>query len=278
MSATTTAELKATLTSIRESDVPEPRPVFVAALEQRLRVLDRLPEAALATPAPRMAPTTHSPRRLALATAALVVIGVLAALVVGGDGLRLRTLPGPTGVASDAGESAEAGGATEDRGSASRRSKGNDAGSTPASPTGSAFREPTKDRGDAIASATPSTVGTAGFAPDRFALRGSGTPARTFLDWDRYDGSDFAAYLVLRSLVPDQPQYPTGSDQRTLMMLRIESRDTVTYDDTCKVGETCRYRIVVVDRAGRELATSGVYETQSADVLVSRGLPRLATS
>lgn len=114
----------------------------------------------------------------------------------------------------------------------------------------------TQPGGAPAASAKAAPAGTDD-RPATMELTASGTPARVFLSWQRYDGDDFAAYLVLRANGPDVPDHPDASG-RTLMLLRIENADMTTHQDTPKVGTEPRYRVVVVRKNGTVAAKSPV--------------------
>jgi hypothetical protein len=281
-------ELRADLTVMARSPVPPPRPSFVAALEARLTSIE--PGTVVSDCEPDLVALHKAPRGrggLTVAVALAVVLSTVGVATVssssgdghGGDTATVaaagpggRRLPAATDRDASASSASAAsmsvrpdGDTAVDRvhphGAAARTVPGTAAG--PARP----LRDPTDGAADdatpgVLADPRPSTS---------LALRGSGTPAYTFLDWDRYEGADFAAYLVLRAAAPDDPTWPDESGH-TLMMQRIDDRDTTAYDAQGKVATTPRYRIVVVDAAGDVVASTGVYQ---ADVTAaSIGAPR----
>ena len=277
------------LRDIATQPTPAPRPDFLAELEARLHE----PEGAVATvdtDPPRVA-RKRIVHTTAVGAVALVAAAVVVALGLTGVGpaQRIRTTPagegrgsaGSEGPGTRATTSHSGTGAASDNPSAATTADRHASGSTApksgsVAATGSGSSSTLLPSASGIAGDTAATTKTsAGSAT--FTVRGSGTAARIFLDWDAYKGDDFAAYLVLRSIAPDDPTYP-ADNQRTLIMLRIEDRATTTYQDTPKVGSTCRYRIVVVDRDANVVAASNVIDptTNPGPPNTTAALPRLA--
>ena len=74
------------------------------------------------------------------------------------------------------------------------------------------------------------------------------------LRWSAYSGPGFAAYLVLRSDAPGEPQYPL--DERTTVVARITNPAQLQYFDAVRDPATRSYRVVAVDESRRLLARS----------------------
>jgi hypothetical protein len=285
------------LSELRElgaQETPAPRPDFLAELEVRLHEPDG-PVATVDTEPLRIGAGHRVARSATVGAVALVAAAVVIALGLSGVGpaQRIRTTPsgegrgsagdeGPGGTGRATGSHAGDGTAADSTvapangdphasGSTAPKpgSLATASGTGPSSTLGSYAAA----EGDTAATTKTSTV------PRAFAVRGSGTAARIFLDWDAYKGDDFVAYLVLRSIAPDDPTYP-ADNQRTLIMLRIEDRGTTTYQDTPKVGSTCRYRIVVVDKDGNTVAASNVVDPTAnpGPPNTTAALPRFAVA
>lgn len=274
-------ELQADLVLLGRTPAPAPRPAFVAELEARLAEIVTSdapdgPEGLSERTGIDILPATRGRGPgLAVAVALAVVVSTAGlAVVSSGDGRDARTATVETAfeATADGGTqpgTVEAADHVAPPGSraASGRARGGPSATAP---------------GDGVAStASPSAVTNTPIdllakpsahdaQPAQLGLRGSGTPAYSFLEWDRYGGGDFAAYLVLRAAAPDDPTWPDQS-KRTIMLMRIEDRDTTRYEAQGKVGTTPRFRIVALDRDGNVVATSGVFQ---ADVGAGLGAPR----
>ena len=283
------------LAGIAAMPAPEPRAGFVRDLEIRLGALiessargDLVPEIELAPPASAIGPSARV-RTLATVAACVLAlaIGVSTASIgtetsrevatSGGSGGALGRDRGRDGggSASDidvtAGLEDVSGAATSLRadGSPARRSSSRSASSSSGfdarddistdSSASSTTTESSTSSAEAAGAPLASTkpAGGSDDQPAAMGLTASGTPARVFLSWDRYEGDDFAAYLVLRANGPDVPDHPDASG-RTLMLLRIENADMTTHQDTPKVGTEPRYRVVVVRKHGTVAAKSPV--------------------
>ena len=252
-------------------EAPAPRAHFVADLESRLANLidssvrgDVLPELELAPPVPvtrRMPPMTA-------AMVAVCMIVLVAFSATSGISSSRAIRAGGGSDRHDRGDDSSGRGAPVLAGESGLHAvvveRRADADATPApigreprasgtipSPSSTLPATPGVDPSSAAAPASPETDRTV--AP--LALSAVGTAARVRLDWERYAGDDFAAYLVLRANAPDEPDHPDSSG-RTLMLLRIENREMVSHQDTPKVGAYPRYRVVVVDRNGVVIARS----------------------
>ena len=274
------------LDALAESITPPPRAFFVDELEVRLAAMmrgavdgDMFPDIIVTR-----VEKVHRPRQGMAASIALVIV----LMTAGVGALQQRRAPvgvdtrdraiAPASSTSDAGDIVSADGGATSRGSIDRARPLQDDWRTTA-PAATDGAEPGRPitvwpsvdeeaLAEAMAERRETTMG----------LRGSGTPAAVFLEWDRYDGADFAAYLVLRAAAPDVPDWPDPSG-RTLMLLRIESPDHVSHRDTAKVGTTPRYRVVAVNAAGEVVSRSDVFES---DVSAATGrisqLPQPPTS
>ncbi|HEY3238475.1 MAG TPA: hypothetical protein VGL92_02835, partial [Acidimicrobiia bacterium] len=82
------------------------------------------------------------------------------------------------------------------------------------------------------------------------------------LRWSAYTGPGFAAYLVLRSDAPAEPQYPL--DEHTTVVARITDPATVQYFDAVREPAGRSYRVVAVDEGRRLLAQSPAVRPQPA--------------
>jgi hypothetical protein len=263
------SRMAAELTRFAEIDAPEPRPAFVAGLERHLAALmtddnaihvDVLP-AFDGGPRNDVSRTRRTGRFAAAVAIALVVV----AIGVTRGATRERSVR----TANPASHTAESGAASGAAGDAAVETPSRGAPSANVDPLTGDVRGATSSAAT-TGPASGADTGTSSPAIGRgaavseggtpFALRGTGTPARTLLDWDRYAGNDFGAYLVLRSAAPDDPEWPDASG-RTLMLLRIENRDMTSHQDTGKVGTTPRYRIIVVDKEGKQVGRSGVFQS-----------------
>lgn len=87
------------------------------------------------------------------------------------------------------------------------------------------------------------------------------------LRWSAYTGSGFAAYLVLRSDAPGEPQYPL--DKSTTVVARITDPATVQYFDAVREPAGRSYRVVAVDESRRLLARSPAVRPQPAPASTS---------
>ena len=82
------------------------------------------------------------------------------------------------------------------------------------------------------------------------------------LAWSAYSGDDFAAYLVLRSDSPAEPQYPV--DEHTTVVARITDRFTLSTLDTIAEPGARLYRVVAVNMDRRLVARSLAARPQPA--------------
>jgi hypothetical protein len=82
------------------------------------------------------------------------------------------------------------------------------------------------------------------------------------LRWSAYTGPGFAAYLVLRSDAPAEPQYPL--DEHTTVVARITDPAAVQYFDAVRDPAGRSYRVVAVDGSRRLLARSAAVRPQPA--------------
>ncbi len=82
------------------------------------------------------------------------------------------------------------------------------------------------------------------------------------LRWSAYTGPGFAAYLVLRSDAPAEPQYPL--DEHTTVVARITDPAAVQYFDAVRDPAGRSYRVVAVDESRRLLARSAAVRPQPA--------------
>ena len=263
---------RAAVRDLGQVDAPAPRAAFVADLESRLTDLmvssargDLLPEIELAPYARRpRSPVTVT------ATAAVMCMTILAFVVVGAirsprADSEIHTTPAAVdGQIEDGALTPASNGSSDGGGGAGGLHERDDRGSVPAAGGTGAVAVAEARRVPPAASATPAPHEHDETVVQRsLALRVSGTPARVFLNWERYDLPDFAAYLVLRANDPDIPAHPDESG-RTVILRRIEARDSNSYADTPKVATSPRYRVVVLDAAGRVLASSAAVEPTSA--------------
>lgn len=113
---------------------------------------------------------------------------------------------------------------------------------------GPASREPLGPSSDEVA------VGPTG--PARLDLRVAGSPALVSLEWSRYDGEDFAAYVVLRADGGEPAD--VGALDATLLLLRVENREMTNHLDLPRLGSPPRYQLVAVRRDGSIAAESAV--------------------
>jgi hypothetical protein len=271
------------LAGIAAIPAPEPRPSFVRDLEARLGALieasaagDVIPEIELSPPS---GPARRSSRALTAASAAVCVLALAIGVSTAGIGVdpsrEVATGVGsrqPTttdGAARRAGAPIDvtagledASGAASSPRSVAPRARPSSRSSTSAAPGGAAVATDSSTSVTSASStqpvaapAAPARPPTAAEQPADMELTASGTPARVFLSWDRYEGADFAAYLVLRANGPDSPDHPDASG-RTLMLLRIENAEMTSHQDTPKVGTEPRYRVVVVRKDGTVAAKS----------------------
>ena len=244
-----TRSLRHHLALIGREDPPEPRDAFVTALELRLTELmsssataDVMPEIEMAPP-----PPVPRPARFRVATA-----GVACALIAAALGFASSIdegVPSTIALPASAPGAADLGVAAGERASSDTAPASAPAGSAPGRPT----------RGTVGLGATTTAVpadGAAASQPAPLDGLAEGTPARVFLSWQRYEGDDFAAYLVVRSTV-DEVDHPDATG-RSHLLLRIENRDMVTHQDTPQLGTTPRYRVVAVDRDGNVIARTAV--------------------
>jgi hypothetical protein len=251
-------------------EAPAPRARFVADLEARLANLIESSVDGNLLPEVELAPSPATSRRTSPVAVAVIAccLAVLVAFTTtsGVGGSRAIRVAGGSDRHDDGGESAgdkpAAAGVAASGLPAAIVEQHPAVGATPA-PVG---REqlgaeepasPTTERPNAADTErehapAPSPSAARDTAP--MALRAAGTAARVRLDWERYAGEDFAAYLVLRASAPDDPDHPEAYG--TLMLLRIENREMVTHQDTPKVGTDPRYRVVVVNRSGAVIARS----------------------
>ena len=270
MSNVRVRELRADLTVMGRSPVPPPRPSFMDGLEERLTAIE---SSAVATDREPEIVESRGRAGLTVVVALAVVLSTVGlAAVSQGDGRGGRTATVATASPSIGGRHSPAAAERDltatsvDTGAPAHRGRGGAAWPASSRPTGSSAAGSLSTAlaedaalGDDM---TPPVFADPGAARS-IALRGSGTPAYTFLDWDRYDGDDFAAYLVLRAAAPDDPSWPDASG-RTIMLQRIEDRDTVHHNAEGKVGTTPRFRIVAVNHAGDVVASTGVYQADVA--------------
>lgn len=282
MAAITRAAVLGDLQRMAETDVPAPRPDFVAQLEARL--FDQGPLA--------FDPTDDEldlrPHRLAglprsRALVAVVLVAILLGIGVGarvGPSSLVKTIE-PANQRSGGGDGGRGGSSSQDKPAAAapgeHRAVARLQGpsdlpqqAVPYYPDGSGGKGSAE--AGSHSTSTPAASAPAAKPAGRFTLTASGTPAQVTLSWEKYSGSDFAAYLVLRANAPDNAAYPyegTG----TLMMRRLENRDDMTYSETPKVGTTPHYMIVVVDAAGRELARSNQVEPYALPTDAGVNLP-----
>lgn len=92
------------------------------------------------------------------------------------------------------------------------------------------------------------------------------------LRWSAYTGPGFAAYLVLRSDAPAEPQYPL--DERTTVVARITDPAAVQYFDAVRDPAGRSYRVVAVDESRRLLARSAAVRPQPAATNASTTSPQ----
>jgi len=83
------------------------------------------------------------------------------------------------------------------------------------------------------------------------------------LRWSAYPEPGFAAYLVLRSDTPAEPQYPL--DERTTVVARITDPAQLQYFDAVREPATRSYRVVAVDEGRHLLGRSPVVTPRPAD-------------
>lgn len=275
---TTRTELVRRLEAIGEVRAPEPTPRFVDELEQRL-LHDLDDVEALPAAAPRVdrdpARAWAGPRRTlttmsGVAAALVLVVGIVLATVqdattrVATPWSPTPTEPVPAADAPDAsGDTAEVEAGDRDdtyvRGGDARDESHGSAGASSGDTAGGAETAPD---GRATAGPAPPPGGWRYNEPSeaRFLLEAKPTAAAAELTWERYDGDDFFAYVVLRAR-DDDPEYPRdrGNGAKTQFVYRSESRQDTTWSDTDPrvAGET-RYLVVVFDETGRELARSNV--------------------
>lgn len=252
------AELVGVLEAWGATEVPPPRADFLDELEARLGLVEPEP---MVAPAP-VVPLQSRRRGLVLAAVAAAVALVVGLATVRSDQDDQQT--DRLQVADDgaATTSSTAAPETSDT-TAAPTTRGTTPRPVPVAPDAPDDVPPAPDAPDSPPTTAAEVVPTEEPPPSvrEFELRGWGTPARVFLEWDRYVGEDFAAYQVLRAISPDEPQH---GHERTMMELRIEDRNTTSYDTTPKVGTAPnRYRIAVVDADGRLIAISNVVEAQS---------------
>ncbi len=118
---------------------------------------------------------------------------------------------------------------------------------------------------------TPSDTGPTNTSPSTTAIRPANTPAALKLDarfkeqhvklqWSRYDGKDFAAYLVLRSDGPVEPGYPV--DEGTTVVARITDPAAACFVETIADPAARVYRVVAVDSERRLIASSPAAKPQ----------------
>ena len=278
---------RAVLDDIASGPAPEPRGAFVRDLEARLGSLiqssvegDLMPEIELSAPSTTDVYRGRLVGAASLAMCALALaVGISTATMGSAPSRAVSTASGPMGDTTrrvDETTPAEEVDVTAGLEEVSEAASSVTSSSAPFS-TRRGFRSTTSSPSrsgdvstDASASSappatdTPVPVGptadradTASRQPATIELEASGTAARVFLSWSRYDGDDFAAYLVLRANDPDNPSHPDASG-RTLMLLRIENADMTSHQDTPKVGTSPRYRVVVVRKDGTVVAQSPV--------------------
>ncbi|HVM10554.1 MAG TPA: hypothetical protein VM345_18995 [Acidimicrobiales bacterium] len=284
-------EVRRDLDAIASSVPPEPRAAFVSSLEERLAGLIGAAGSGDVVPEIELAPA-HAPRRAVLERAPLVlsitaIVLVVAASIVWPSKIErdidaIRTAasshnPSTTISTADLDGPPPADGGSDGATDSARPGRGvvpsgGDRSTavitSPAAPTAVVPQPGDASAPAGVAAQRPSDTSSA--PPSSLTLEGSGTPARMFLSWSRYQGDDFAAYLVLRANAPDEPDHPDTSG-RTLMLLRIENRDMTSHADTPKVGTTPRYRVVVVRSDGSVAARSNVVEGSA----VATGMARL---
>lgn len=96
---------------------------------------------------------------------------------------------------------------------------------------------------------------------ERFLLEAEAAPTGSSLRWERYEGAEFFAYIVLRATDGADPEYPRrdSSAHQTEFVHRSKTRGDTTWSDTSPMvtGEA-RYLVVVFDQQGAELARSNV--------------------
>lgn len=270
------------LAGIAAMPAPEPRPSFVRDLEARLGALieasaagDVIPEIELSPPPAR---ATRSSRALTTASAAVCVLALAIGVSIAGigvdpsrevaTGVGSRRPVATDGAARRSGAPIDVTAGLEDASGAASSSRSVAPAARPSSrSSASAATGVATDSSTSVTSTSSAQPVAAPGAPARapateeqpasMELSASGTPARVFLSWDRYEGTDFAAYLVLRANGPDSPDHPDASG-RTLMLLRIENAEMTSHHDTPKVGTEPRYRVVVVRKDGTVAAKSPV--------------------
>lgn len=259
------------LETIRHEPVPEPNPQFFDELERRL--LDAVadgPQLAVVEPAGES--RSRWPRRsmtlvTAVAAAVVVLLGIVFATVQDAT-THVATPAGPDQPAQPSDSHAaerETTPAKDDRGDPTDRPPYGDEASRLSDDAGSESHGSTEDDATtdrhATAEAPPGGARYGQPSETTFALEAEPTTTGADLVWERYDGDDFFAYVVLRATGGEDPTYPRPDDTNstTEFVHRSESRDGTTWSDTnvAVFGEV-RYLVVVFDRNGQELARSNV--------------------
>lgn len=98
--------------------------------------------------------------------------------------------------------------------------------------------------------------------PEALVLRARWQKGVVTAAWSRYEGERFAAYLVLRAAAPDEPEY--GRDGATTVVAVVRDRDQTGAFDREPPADPL-YRVVAVDREGRELARSDAVTPSAPD-------------
>lgn len=121
------------------------------------------------------------------------------------------------------------------------------------------------DPGPAVAVARPEDPGTK--SPDEPGKPKPSRPAAAVLKleanwrgdqvlvrWSRYEGKDFAAYVILRADAPAEPGYPV--DGHTTVAGRLEDPAVVGHSETISDPGSRSYRVVALDHERRVVAVS----------------------
>ncbi|HEX7168179.1 MAG TPA: RNA polymerase sigma factor [Acidimicrobiales bacterium] len=244
----TVASPRQALSELGAAPGPTPRAVFVAALNERLLELMGEVEDGDLVPEIELTLRTYRPRaarRIVAAVAAMAVMlaGSVAAVVAVTTGGRTApaTVAG-AGAIADTGTDTDAGTpAPGDRDPLSA------AGSRPAVPIARGALRAVAAPPGAPTPLARRVVPPVAAPVATMPLQVSGADGWSLVSWEPYAGDGFGGYLVVRSDGAGQPEYE---------LAKVSTQESVSFHDTAPGSRDVRYRVIVLDDGGSELARS----------------------
>lgn len=113
---------------------------------------------------------------------------------------------------------------------------------------------------------SPASTTTVPPRPDQLDIVAFLRERSAFVGWSKYEGKDFYAYVIVRADDPASPGYPPkGSDSPSEIVAVIVERDETAFAEEYPDGVRRRYRVVAIDRKGRELTRSAAAEPRPYD-------------